>query len=399
MLNSGTKDLDKILSWAELGRVTLVWVIVEEKPVEDKVCEEALLSLNLRNHGVLVIVVTTRVKESNVILVVELWEESKGKELFLTTSLPNLKCLLVKGLTANLDKRIRSENNCYMWVQSDVYLRAENGNPVLWHEKLRHLNARSLSKMASQEIVEYVPKMKHGEKTVSETCSKGKQIRSDHGVSMIPKFFDQNGVSKTKPCKIISITEGKEDDHESLEEKSKEIVPFWVCKNHSPQHVKGRLGERKKTSGNPLNLKEMVMFSRFVSAVESKSFRDFLENCFWIFSVQEEFEDDNSVSQRTFAKNLVQQFMMCSNKSSKTHMSATMKQNCVFISISDASFIELGSFWIQLLWRRQMGSKYGMTSDLLLAKCDNQDAIDISGTFVHHSRTKSIDTRHLLIKN
>ncbi|CAA7017587.1 unnamed protein product [Microthlaspi erraticum] len=254
------------------------------------------------------------VKESNVTFGCGTLGRIKGKGTILDKELPKLENVyLVKGLTANLisvsqlcdqglivsfnkvkcwafdaENRIilsgiRSENNCYMWEQSQVCLKDEKNNPVFWNEKLEQMNAKSLSKMVSQELVKCVPKMKHGEKIVSEACNEGK--------------------------------------------------------------------------------------------------------------------DDNSVSQRTFVKNLVEQFMMCSNKSSKTHMSAIVKQICVFISIGDASFIGLGNFWIQLLWRRQMGSKYGMTSDLLLDKCDNQDAIDISGTFVHHSITKTIDSYHLLITN
>ncbi|CAA7027778.1 unnamed protein product [Microthlaspi erraticum] len=118
-------------------------------------------------------------------------------------------------------------------------------------------------------------------------------------VSLIPENDDRNETPKTATGEILSITDGKENEKQRVEEKSSEFIPLQVHRNHSSQDVIGEVGEGRKTRGKQINFKEMVMFSCcemmvfscFVSIVELKSVRDALEDYFWIQAMQEELEE------------------------------------------------------------------------------------------------------------
>ncbi|KAG7540627.1 hypothetical protein ISN45_Aa07g008040 [Arabidopsis thaliana x Arabidopsis arenosa] len=74
------------------------------------------------------------------------------------------------------------------------------------------------------------------------------------------------------------------------------------------------------------------------------------------------------------------------------------KQNCVYLSSTQAEYIAMGSCCTQLPWMKQMLADYGMTSEILLIHCDNTGAIDITKNPVHHIRTKHIGIRHHFIR-
>ncbi|XP_057444079.1 uncharacterized protein LOC130736254 [Lotus japonicus] len=106
--------------------------------------------------------------------------------------------LLVKGLTANLisisqlcdqgldvlfskavcvvttnDHKvmmqgIRSKDNCYMWVspekaQVSRCLISKDDELNLWHQRLGHINLKSMQKIISEEAIRGLPKLKIGE--------------------------------------------------------------------------------------------------------------------------------------------------------------------------------------------------------------------------------------------
>ncbi|KAG7553143.1 Integrase catalytic core [Arabidopsis thaliana x Arabidopsis arenosa] len=74
------------------------------------------------------------------------------------------------------------------------------------------------------------------------------------------------------------------------------------------------------------------------------------------------------------------------------------KQNCVYLSSTQAEYIAMGSCCTQLPWMKQILADYGMTSEILLINCDNTGAIDITKNPVHHTRTKHIGIRHHFIR-
>ncbi|CAM8922506.1 unnamed protein product [Rhodiola kirilowii] len=61
-------------------------------------------------------------------------------------------------------------------------------------------------------------------------------------------------------------------------------------------------------------------------------------------------------------------------------------------------YIAEGCCCTQLLWMKQMLSKYGEEHEEMTLYCDNMSAISISKNTVHPSRTKHIDIRHHFIR-
>ncbi|XP_057444753.1 uncharacterized protein LOC130736999 [Lotus japonicus] len=129
---------------------------------------------------------------------------------------PNLTdVLLVKGLTANLisisqlcDKGldvkfsktecvvtkddeevvmrgVRSKDNCYMWISEEKShfsrcLLSKEDELNLWHQRLGHLNLKSMQKVITEEAIRGLPKLKLGEGRVCGECQIGKQTKMSH---------------------------------------------------------------------------------------------------------------------------------------------------------------------------------------------------------------------------
>ncbi|GAU36127.1 hypothetical protein TSUD_292870 [Trifolium subterraneum] len=142
--------------------------------------------------------------------------EIVGIGKLINNSLPKLdNVLLVKGLTANLisisqlcdqglkvnftkteclvtdDKGellmngVRSKDNCYLWVpQEDTSLStcliAKEDEVKLWHQRLAHLNLKSLKKAISEEAIRGLPKLKIEEGHICGECQIGKQTKTPH---------------------------------------------------------------------------------------------------------------------------------------------------------------------------------------------------------------------------
>ncbi|KAG7599440.1 Ribonuclease H-like superfamily [Arabidopsis suecica] len=111
---------------------------------------------------------------ANLISVSQLCDEG------LTVSFNRVKCWATDEKNQNALSGVRTGNNCYMWEEPKVCFRAEKDDPVLWHQRLGHMNVRSMSKLVNKEMVRGVPELKHLDKIVCSACNQGKQIRVQH---------------------------------------------------------------------------------------------------------------------------------------------------------------------------------------------------------------------------
>ncbi|XP_010513200.1 PREDICTED: uncharacterized protein LOC104789161 [Camelina sativa] len=76
----------------------------------------------------------------------------------------------------------RSGNNCYMWKSSmQCFNTTTELDTELWHQKLGHLNIRTMMKLANQEVVRGIPKLKGDPHFTCGPCNKGKQVKASHG--------------------------------------------------------------------------------------------------------------------------------------------------------------------------------------------------------------------------
>ena len=65
----------------------------------------------------------------------------------------------------------------------------------------------------------------------------------------------------------------------------------------------------------------------------------------------------------------------------------------------EAEYIPAGSCCSQLLWMKKVLTNYGISQDIMVAYCDNSNAIDISKNPVQHSKTKHIEIRYHFIRD
>jgi hypothetical protein len=140
----------------------------------------------------------------------------KGIGSLIANGLPKLEnVLLVEGLTANLIsisqlcdqgmkvnftksecivstkdgesvmKGVRSKDNCYLWIpeesaQISSCLITREDEVKLWHQKMGHLNLRSMKKVIAEDAVKGVPKLKIEEGSICGECQIGKQTKMSH---------------------------------------------------------------------------------------------------------------------------------------------------------------------------------------------------------------------------
>ncbi|CAJ2662740.1 unnamed protein product [Trifolium pratense] len=133
-----------------------------------------------------------------------------------SNSLPKLSnVLLVKGLTANLIsisqlcdqgmkvnftkseclvtndegeilmRGVRSKDNCYLWVPQEeanvsTCLITKEDEIKLWHQKLGHLNLRSMKKAIPEEAIKGLRNLKIEEGSICGECQIGKQTKMPH---------------------------------------------------------------------------------------------------------------------------------------------------------------------------------------------------------------------------
>lgn len=65
-----------------------------------------------------------------------------------------------------------------MWKSNKIYLSTAVENKVeLWHRKLGNLNVQTMLKLANQEVVRGIPKLRPNPNFVCEPCTKGKHVK------------------------------------------------------------------------------------------------------------------------------------------------------------------------------------------------------------------------------
>ncbi|MCI22367.1 gag-pol polyprotein, partial [Trifolium medium] len=80
---------------------------------------------------------------------------------------------------------MRSKDNCYLWVPQEetnlsTCLITKEDEVRLWHQKLGHLNLRSMKKAISEEAIRGLPKLKIEEGSICGECQIGKQTKMPH---------------------------------------------------------------------------------------------------------------------------------------------------------------------------------------------------------------------------
>ena len=68
------------------------------------------------------------------------------------------------------------------------------------------------------------------------------------------------------------------------------------------------------------------------------------------------------------------------------------------MSTAEAEYIAAGSNCSQLVWMKQMLTKYNVKQDVMTLFGDNLSAINISKNPIQHNRTKHIDICHHFIR-
>ncbi|GAU31624.1 hypothetical protein TSUD_63730 [Trifolium subterraneum] len=167
-----------------------------------------------------------------------------GVGKLISKSLPKLKnVFLVKGLTANLIsicqlcdqglkvnftkteclvtsesdellmKGVRSKDNCYLWVSQEeanlsTCLIAKEDEVTLWHQKLGHLNLRSMKKVISEEAIRGLPQLKIVEGNICGECQIGKQTKMPHKMlqhSTTTRVFELLHMDLMGPMQVESL--------------------------------------------------------------------------------------------------------------------------------------------------------------------------------------------------
>ncbi|CAJ2670589.1 unnamed protein product [Trifolium pratense] len=95
------------------------------------------------------------------------------------------ECLVTNNKGEILMKGVRSKDNCYLWVPQEeanmsTCLITKEDEVKLWHQKLGHLNLRSMKKAISKEAIRGLPNLKIEEGSICGDCQIGKQTKMPH---------------------------------------------------------------------------------------------------------------------------------------------------------------------------------------------------------------------------
>ena len=82
-------------------------------------------------------------------------------------------------------KGSRSKDNCYLWIShsrqdTSTYLMPKVDETKLWHQKLGHLNIKSMKKIVFEEAIKGFPKLNIEKGEVYVECQIGKQTNVSH---------------------------------------------------------------------------------------------------------------------------------------------------------------------------------------------------------------------------
>ena len=74
------------------------------------------------------------------------------------------------------------------------------------------------------------------------------------------------------------------------------------------------------------------------------------------------------------------------------------KQNLVALSTTEAKYITVKNYGIQLFWIKQQLKDYGIDQNNFFLKYDNTSAINLTTNHIQHSRIKYIKIGHTLLE-
>ncbi|MCH94211.1 gag-pol polyprotein, partial [Trifolium medium] len=116
---------------------------------------------------------------ANLISISQLYDQ--GMKVNFTKS----ECLVTDDKDDLLMKGVRSKDNCYLWVPQEeanlaTCLIAKKDEVKLWHQKVGHLNLRSMKNAISEEAIRGLPKLKIEEGNICGECQIGKQTKMPH---------------------------------------------------------------------------------------------------------------------------------------------------------------------------------------------------------------------------
>jgi hypothetical protein len=78
---------------------------------------------------------------------------------------------------------------------------------------------------------------------------------------------------------------------------------------------------------------------------------------------------------------------------------SSKKQNSVALSITEAEYIAVDSYCVQILWMKATLNDFGIKFKQVSLLCDNESAIKLTNNPVQYARTKHIDVRHHFIRD
>lgn len=95
------------------------------------------------------------------------------------------KCVVINEEHDELMKGTRFQDNCYMWSpvkdsQVTKCLLSNVDEVELWHQKLGHLNLKSMHKIVSEKATVGLPELKIVEGKICGDCQIGKQVKKSH---------------------------------------------------------------------------------------------------------------------------------------------------------------------------------------------------------------------------
>ena len=95
------------------------------------------------------------------------------------------KCSVISANNVELMQGSRSKDNCYQWTSgsdnvSTSCLFSKADESQLWHQRLGHLNLKSMKKIISEEAISGVPPLKITEGRICGECRIGKQVKMSH---------------------------------------------------------------------------------------------------------------------------------------------------------------------------------------------------------------------------
>ncbi|GAU21703.1 hypothetical protein TSUD_242750, partial [Trifolium subterraneum] len=264
------------------------------------------------------------------------------------------ECLVTSENDELLMKGVRSKDNCYLWVsQKEANLStcfiAKEKEVTLCHQKLGHLNLKSMKKAISEEgkliIAQiYVDDIVFGGMSGQMVQHVVQQMQSEFEMSLVDITFVVGVCARYQAeLKISYLTQVKRTlkyvngtcDYGIMYTHGESTTLIGYC----DADWAGSADDRKGTSGA----------------------------CFFL--------DNNLTS--WFSK----------------------KQNCASLSTTEAKYIAAGSSCSQLLWMKQMLKEYNVEQDVMTLFCDNLSATNISKNPIQHGRTKHIDIRHKFIRD